>query len=139
MNKEKNLKRLFNVARNVNGNVDWVKSHIILYPEDVNCQDDKWMTFLMFAARYWNKKVVDLLKFKWANVGLTNVFWTTALMYSIMYYNQTHKDLEIIESLITEKVLNLENKEGNTPLIVAKRFKHDNVSNLLIEYGAVED
>jgi ankyrin repeat protein len=63
----------------------------------------------------------------------------TALMYSIMNYDQTHQDVDMIESLITEKVLNLEDKNGKTPLMIAKKDKHEDVFKLLIEYGALED
>lgn len=134
-NEKKMENQLFNLI--INKNLSLIKSHLKLSPEDVDSQNDQWLTPLMFAAKLWNKEIVDFLKFKWANLELTNKSWMTALMYSIMYYNQTHKDLEIIESLITEKVLNLEDKNGITPLMVAKKFKHDNVSKLLIEYGAV--
>lgn len=136
MNKEENLKRLFNLARNEN--LYWVKSHIILYPEDIDSQDNKWMTFLMFAAKLWNKKILDFLKFKWANLELTNKSWMTALMYSITYYNKTHQDIDVVESLISEKTLNLEDKNWITPLMLARRFEHENVCKFLIEYGAIE-
>ncbi len=129
--------QLFNLI--INKNLSLIKSHLKLSPEDVDSQNDQWLTPLMFAAKLWNKEIVDFLKFKWANLELTNKSWMTAFMYSIMYYNQTHKDLEIIESLITEKVLNLEDKNGITPLMIAKKYKHEDVSKLLIEYGAVQE
>lgn len=135
-NEKKMGGKLFNLI--INKNLIRIKSHLKLSPEDVDSQDDQWLTPLMFAAKLWNKEIVDFLKFKWAKLELTNRYWTTALMYSIMYYNQTHKDLEIIESLITEKVLNLEDKNGITPLMVAKKHKHEDVSKFLIECGAVE-
>lgn len=106
---------------------------LIAHGADVNMQDEKWRTALMWscviiASRNWDINTVELLLEHWANIDIQDINWDTALIIASKYWK-----IEIVKILIENWAnINIQNIDWNTALIMATRYwKIETVSMLL--------
>jgi ankyrin repeat protein len=99
----------------------------------VNNQDQKGFTALMVAVQFNNKNMVRTLLELGADPNRLNIYEETALIMATGLL----KDINIIELLIQYGAkINIQNKEGNTPLIFAVNNENEPMIELLLKHGA---
>ena len=92
---------------------------------DVNAKDNDGWTPLIWAARHNTLEVVESLIAKGADVNATtNKQGWTPLMLVVGYDTSEEEVKEVVESLIAKGAdVNAKDIDGNTPLMLAKKYK----------------
>lgn len=99
----------------------------------VNAKDINGFTPLMLCVQNGRIDMIDYLIEHNADVNQINNIGNTALFYAVFYSkNQT----EIIEKLLKAGAdINIQNKSGVSPLILANSMANDKVSKFLQNYS----
>ncbi|ORX44704.1 ankyrin [Piromyces finnis] len=117
-----------------NANED-VAQILINQNADINIVNHNHQTAIMLAIQEPNREIINLLIKKGADLNIQdNIRKDTALTMACQHY----QNAIIIKDLITQGKanVNLANREGNTPLILACQNDIVNVVKLLIDFGA---
>lgn len=105
--------------------------------DDANWQDKQGKTPLMFAAEYNHPDIVTVLLDIGSDATLENVNGYTALHLAV----STKSEAAIIALLSHSKVdrkklIDVPDRSGRTPLHIAAFSENENMTSILIDYGA---
>lgn len=100
---------------------------------DLDVQDEDGYTALMYAIRGNNENIIRLILSKNLMFGIFDEEGKTALMHSVSYSN--YNIVKLIVELDNENI-DVQDKYGNTALILALKGNKTDIANLLIFNGA---
>ena len=109
-------------------------SHLKFFIEmgvDINYRSEKGWTSLQAAAMFDRGAVVKFLLDQGADISPQNQDGWTALMFAV-----SNESLELVEPLMTKKLINLQNNEGLSALMMAAKLGNSELVKLLLENGA---
>ncbi|XP_046552936.1 ankyrin repeat domain-containing protein 17-like [Haliotis rubra] len=117
----------------VGGDLETVKLVLSLNIVDINRRGWRSRTPVMVAARYGPRKLVELLVTKGANVSLVD-----NVNDNILHYACRGGDMEMVKLVLSLNVVGINSRGQNsvTPVIVAARWKHRDIVELLVTEGA---
>ena len=99
---------------------------------DINSQDDRGMTALMYATQSAHINIIPLLIAANANVNLRDNHGMTALLISVALHTIQDQE-QILPLLINARAdINLTNNNGFTALMYAARNGHQSIVTLLL-------
>ncbi|CDK30270.1 ankyrin repeat domain-containing protein [Candidatus Babela massiliensis] len=114
-------------------NSEDIVSFILDKNVDVNVQDEDGRTALTYAIRSNNEGIIRLILSKKPSFDVLDKEGKTILMHSVDYSNYAVVKL-IVE--LDSKSINVQDKYGNTALILALKGNKIDIANLLISQGA---
>lgn len=100
---------------------------------DVNVQDEDGCTALTYAIRSNNESIIRLILSKKPSFDVLDKEGKTILMHSVSYSN--YNIVKLIVELDSENI-DVQDKYGNTALILALKGNKIDIANLLISQGA---
>jgi ankyrin repeat protein len=121
--------------KNINSEVPEVVAMLIKAGANVNERDEVGTTALIVAVNFRRNQIVDLLLRSRAEINAVGkLMGRTALAWAV-----ANQDTETVKQLIKAgSDLEMIDKQGNTPLMIAKNNGFEEIANLLKDAGATQ-
>ncbi len=101
---------------------------------DVNAEDQRGITPLLYSIKIQNPNIVNLLIQNGANVNTKAKNWEAPLFYAVV---MGKPDITIIQLLVKSGAnVDAKTADGNTPLFYAIKIKNFDIIEFLVQQGA---